>query len=549
MLITPDSKVKLIENPLKLDSNNEMMFVNATAQYNYFTSLPKLEFDNLTYVRKDEVLRIPTDETASGITYEDLLKYNFCMYQNTHFDNKWFYAFVTDVKWINPSLTEIKLETAYFQTWQFDLVYKDSFIEREHVNDDTIGLHTLEEDIDTGDYIVDFKKSLTDLTAYKFILAVLVDYYIDSDTGNVVVSGGSNGGAIYNGIRTAYRYYYFNNGSISKLSDVIEAYSNAGKSDMIGMIFTAPTMLINKLDPTATDNGDITEDYSENTFNWESTTIAANKIYKPFTLNGYTPKNNKLLCYPYQYLLMSNNNGGKAIYKYELFETDVIDNHMLKFQVKSAICPGMSGILVPYLYNKSLGYNYEEGLQLPKYPICGWNSDIYTNWLTQQGVNNMVSIAKAGIVGATGGAATSGVLGAAIGGVTGELGATVNIIQQMKNHEFYPAQANGNTNTGDVSLASNNCTFTGYGMCIKQEYAQIIDNYLSMFGYKVNRVGTPHLYVRTYYDYIKTVSANIEGNVPEADLNQIRRMFNNGIRFWHDTSKYLDFSVNNTIRS
>ena len=546
MVIVPNSKVKLIKNPLKLDSNNEMMFTNAQEQYNYFTSLPKLEFDNLTYIRKDGVLRIETDENGIGLTYEDLLEYNFCMYQNTHYDNKWFYAFITDITWINSSITEIKIETAYFQTWQFDLVYMDSFIEREHVDNDTIGLHTLDEDIETGDYVVNFKKSLTDLTSYKFILAVLVDYTIDSQTGNVTVSSTSNGGAIYNGLKTSYKYYYFNNGSVSKLNDVIQAYANSGKSDMIGMIFTAPTVLINKLDPTATDDGDVKEDYTENTFNWENSVDSTCLIYKPTSLNNYIPKNNKLLCYPYQYLLMSNNNGGKAIYKYELFETDISDNHLLKFQIKSSICPSMSGILIPYLYNKTLGYNYEEGLQLPKYPICGWNSDVYTNWLTQQGVNNIINLGKAAVIGATAGSFKGVPI---ISGVASEIGATVGIIQQMKNHEFYPAQANGNVNTGDVCLSSLNCTFTGYGMSIKQEYAKIIDNYLSMFGYKVNRVGKPHLHVRTYYDYIKTVAINLEGNLPEGDLNQIRNMFNNGIRFWHDTTKYLDFSVNNTIIS
>lgn len=544
MVITPDSKVKLIKNPLKLDSNNEITFTSASAQYNYFNSLPKLEFDNLTYIRKDNILRIETDD---NLTFEDLLGYNFCMYQNTHFDNKWFYAFITDVTWINPGLTELKLETAYFQTWQFDLVYMDSFIEREHVDNDTIGLHTIPEDLDTGDYIVDFKKSLTDLTAYKFILAVNIDFYIDSTTGVVTISGGDNGGGIYNGVKTAYRYYYFNNGSVSKLSDVIKAYASAGKLDAIGMIFTAPTMLINKQDPTATDNGDIVEDYDENTFNWADSIDSNNLIHKPFTLNGYTPKNNKLLCYPYQYLLMSNNNGGNAIYKYELFETDASDNHLINFQVKSAICPSMSGFIVPYLYNRSLGFNFEEKLQLPKFPICGWSSDVYTNWLTQQGINNVANIVKSTGTGATGGA-TLGPAGMLLGGMAGMINATGNIIMEMKNHEFVPAQANGNTNVGDVNLASNLNTFTAYGMCIKEEYARVIDGFLSMFGYKVNRVGTPHINARTYYDYIKTNGVNIEGNIPENDLEEIRKLFNNGIRFWHNTQNYLDFSVNNTIR-
>ena len=38
----------------------------------------------------------------------------------------------------------------------------------------------------------------------------------------------------------------------------------------------------------------------------------------------------------------------------------------------------------------------------------------------------------------------------------------------------------------------------------RDEYLKCCDDYFSMFGYKVNRLGTPHLHVRTYYDYCKT---------------------------------------------
>lgn len=546
MVIVPNSKIKLIKNPLKLDSNNEIMFNNATDQYNYFNSLPKLEFDELTYVRKDGVLRIETDEEGNGLTYEDLLEYNFCMYQNTHFDNKWFYAFITDITWSNPSLTEIKIETAYFQTWQFDLVYKDSFIEREHVNNDTAGLHTIPEDIDTGEYIVDFEKTLEILTPYKFILGVTVDYTIDPQTGVVTIQG-DNGGGTYGGIKTAYKYYYFDsNQSISKLPDVIKAYAEAGKSDAIGMIFVAPTFLINMKYPTTTDDGDINEDYTPTNLYWNNEQTS--DLYRPFTLNGYTPKNKKLLCYPYCYLFMSNNSGGNAIYHYELFETSASSNYAIDFLIRATLTPNMSGLLAPINY-KGISVNYSESLQLPKYPICGWDTDIYTNWLTQQGINNPISIVKSVVTGATGGFITGGPIGMLAGGVLGDLKATTDVIVGMKNHEFIPPQAQGNTNTGDVTTAMNRNTFTAYGMCIRQEYAKMIDDYLSYFGYKVNRIGQPHLHVRQYYDFIKTTNVNIEGDVPEPDLNQIRSMFNNGIRFWHDTTNYLNFSVNNTIIS
>ena len=90
-------------------------------------------------------------------------------------------------------------------------------------------------------------------------------------------------------------------------------------------------------------------------------------------------------------------------------------------------------------------------------------------------------------------------------------------------------------------------SYNVYRVSIREEYAKVCDNFLTMFGYKVNRVGLPHLHVRQYYDYIKTIDVNIEGDIPEFDLNEIRKMFNNGIRFWHNTTYYLDFSVNNSI--
>ena len=83
MQIVPNSKIILLKNPIEIDYANELTFNTATDQYNYFYSLTKLEFDKLTYQRKDNTCRIPTSNETGGITFEDLLGYNYCMYQNT----------------------------------------------------------------------------------------------------------------------------------------------------------------------------------------------------------------------------------------------------------------------------------------------------------------------------------------------------------------------------------------------------------------------------------------------------------------------------------
>ena len=58
--------------------------------------------------------------------------------------------------------------------------------------------------------------------------------------------------------------------------------------------------------------------------NDEITAVINNYVVnKPTSLDGYVPKNKKLLTYPYCYLLGSNNNGSNNIYFYEKF----VDNN------------------------------------------------------------------------------------------------------------------------------------------------------------------------------------------------------------------------------
>lgn len=45
----------------------------------------------------------------------------------------------------------------------------------------------------------------------------------------------------------------------------------------------------------------------------------AYQVNKPTSVNGYTPRNKKLLTYPYCYLLLSNNAGSSNILMYEKF--------------------------------------------------------------------------------------------------------------------------------------------------------------------------------------------------------------------------------------
>lgn len=59
MAITPSTNLKLLKNPLTLDNKNQLSFENKTAQFNYFNSLENIEIDEISYQRKDSIIRFP----------------------------------------------------------------------------------------------------------------------------------------------------------------------------------------------------------------------------------------------------------------------------------------------------------------------------------------------------------------------------------------------------------------------------------------------------------------------------------------------------------
>ena len=63
----------------------------------------------------------------------------------------------------------------------------------------------------------------------------------------------------------------------------------------------------------------------------------------------------------------------------------------------------------------------------------------------------------------------------------------------------------GDLNYGDIVTASNNNNFKFYRMSVRQEYAKIIDNYFSMYGYSINEVKIPNITGRTNWNYVKTI--------------------------------------------
>lgn len=532
--ITPQGSVYLCKTPLENDYKHQLTFANATAQRNYFTgsSVLKHTCTDFTYIKRDNQLIV-------DLPIDTIIDCNYLYYKNTGFTTKYYYCFITNMEYVNENATRITFEIDAYQTYMFDIVYKKSFVEREHVNDDTVGKNLVPEGLETGDFIVNgiIDDGFSGSTPVV-ILATTIDPALDPQSATPTNIGGNNGGGVYNGVKNGLKYYSYNLSSTS-LPQYLEGFANAGQLDAINSLFMIPRAFISTGSEDL-DDKPVPENTAPFDYIWA--------IDKQTTLDSYTPVNNKLLTGEYNFLYLTNNNGGNAIYKYEYFDDNERPGKAV-FEENGAICPGGSVFIHPYKYKKGTN-NYSEGIPGGKYPICGWQSDVYTNWLTQ----NALSI-KLGVWGAAGqiiGGLTTGVAGASTEGVSMAAGGLNSILHQMadwKQKQLTPNQAEGNINSGDVMFAIDKTRFSIYKMTITYNYAKRIDDYFSTYGYKVNEFKTPNVTGRTYWNYVKTLECNLEGNIPQVYLNKLKEMFNNGVTFWHDSTKFLDYSQSNTIVS
>jgi hypothetical protein len=517
MAFSPNSKVYLLDTPLDNNYKNEIRFTSLQAQYNYFAGRIRHTFNDVTYQRKDNIVRV-----AKHI--DELWNVNYVMYQNSNFTNKWFYAFITKMVYVNDRTTEIYIETDVYQTWLFDAEIKESFVVREHVKDDTIGKNLIEEQLDTGEYkMYTYERSgklgdLWNVIAFSDISVIPPPLGSTEPTGN-----------IYANVVSGLTYFAFPNthdGTVW-LKNVIEAYTTAGKVDAIVMIFTIPYLAL------GTDETLPHKIANQQLFGYDTISIAK----KLDNIDGYVPKNNKLFCYPYNFLYVSNNGGQSAQYRYE----DFIEENAM-FTIWGSIMPNTTLMFAPNKYKGDGNtIKYEYGLTLNGFPLASWVSDTYTAWLAQNsGATAVGLIASAG----------AGIIGGVTGNAMAVMGGVMGIYTQL--HQWYkasiqPDEAKGQVGSGSLHIASNSLDFYISHMGIKAEFAKRIDDFLTMFGYKVNALKIPELNSRLRWNYVQTIDINIDGSIPTDDMTRLKKIYNDGVTLWHNPTEFLNYDLSNPI--
>ena len=483
-----------------------------------------------------------------ALPYSTCIPVNYIAFKNPYYGNKWYFGFVEDIVYINNNTTTIKYKLDVFSTWYSSMNVGKAFIEREHVSDDTIGNNTVPEGLDTGDYIVNAVESIGYETSGNPETRVVIGVTkVPEDMWSTFSTTSRN----YNGIFNGLSYYVFE--TFPDAANFLSVMDLKGLAENVVNVFLAPNKLCNT---------SVFTPYTETIIDWGSTTFditfsynkipneSAERVLKDSTtismnstLNGYTPKNNKMFTKEFNFLHITNNNGGDVNYAYEDFV-----NNTPTYRVIGAICPGCSIRLIPENYKKytttaTKNILMEYGLVAGKYPVCSWRSDTYTNWLTQNSVNYTMD--RIGSIGAIGVAAAINPAVAAISGV----GLITDLLKENEKREKSPIQSKGNVNVGDVTYSSGMNKFTYSKMSCRYEYAKKIDDYFSRFGYKVNEIKTPNLNSRSKFNFIKIGGYDelITGDIPASDLEEINNIFRKGVTIFHDYTTFGDYTQTNTI--
>ena len=618
MYIYPDTIIKILKNvPLDPTYDHTIYWdvehpeQGKQAQATYFSSKAKYTFDNQTYQR------LQRGWMYIGRKADDLYDCNYIMFQNHAYGNKWFYAFLKGVEYENDHTSRVEFQIDVMQTWMFDYQLDQCFVEREHSATDGLFENIVTEDINIGNeyisnQVVHFDMNDMNLCILanrklagieqtppsKIINRIMMPLRIYDDIAvkeeNISLIDTTLNYFNENDIICIYQYpsvFYTHEFPEMTVDSIIITGADWCRANVIGVaieenelvgyqiyfgtdtdhIFTvtgntATVSTINTIDiqftpsvpfeaggiPSGTIIHKVQDSYPIK--------VKYKSIQMNTTINGYTPKNKKLYSYPFSKLIVSNNSGQTAEYKWEYLSV-LQEQGVLKsiFAFRGAIVSTPSVLCYPTEY-RGVPNDYDSGIAYSNFPQCCWSGDVFKAWWAQNKASFVTSTLTSVLSSATGGV-MAGVkanhftgnqnvqFGATMGAVSAGLGIAstiANSVAKIEDIKNTPSQTHGQAQTDSLNPALGRVRFTFYVSTINAQYARIVDDYFERYGYATKRNKIPNRNVRPHWTFTKTIGCTLTGSIPADDATAICEIYNNGITFWANGSEVGNYALDNS---
>lgn len=554
-MIVPNSEVYILKNvPLEPSFDHTIWFDSPEQQATAFTTYA-LAF----YFNKVSYQRYPRPYITLDKTADELYDCNYMMFRNTAYGTKWFYAFITQIEYISNTTSRIYYTIDPMQTYLFDVNVGECWVEREHAMTDAIGDNLIPESFELGEYVYDSDYFPNLFLKANYVICILATWKAVYEDNHWIIKDATTGGVggvdsgIYTGLTKNICEYDLANpkACTEKANAIIEAATKANKADGIVSITMYPKFFM---------NWSITGDLATGLVPHTVDSIPA----FTGTFDGYKPKNNKLYTAPFCGVYVDNLQGNAANYAYEYFK-----DRKPVFNIVGVVNGNLECASIPANY-KGLPTNFQESLIMGGFPQCAWNVDTFKAWIAQNkyaiaaGVaNTAIDTVKQAALAATGvgmagevagmSAAMTGAGSAQTIQAVGQyanayqnaqnvsyntqgdiLNKTINLVAQVKTASTQPNHARGQQSSS-VFCAMGYQGFHYMPYRIQGQFAKIVDDFFSMYGYKTNRLKVPNRNGRKAWNYVKTCGCNLTGSAPADVTASLVQIYDKGITFWRCT--------------
>ncbi|CAC21530.1 tail protein [Bacillus phage GA1] len=543
------------------------------------------------------------------VPYDDVYDVNYFMFNNKSYMNRWFYAFVTKIEYVNSSRTRMYFTIDVIQTWMFEIDFQPSYVKREHQTEYQSNgkpvVNTIPEKLDYGtDYDTIYEYHFNPFEGLQWLVIQAKQEIHTVEEGDQQISPSFIGAPQP---LVTYLYPVNRNGTGRfpvvevnhferkfdpkktdfefPVEDVLkEIYKNESSvNNVVNIFLTENTGLPMSVSGTG---GNMTVNFTDECFIQSRVigdkldpipllqlTFAPNfHFLKKSLFDQYDvitkPTESKLLMYPYTILIMDDFKGNRVEYKLEYIDGKV-----------EVIAKGSVGVNNKTSYTIDNYNNLSEFASIEAGFINDSPNDIaivndYTSAYMQGNANSLRNRLDA----------------AAFSGITNTIGSTLSAVGSLPSVDTATQGGGANLALGTAQSANNlvqtagqsvfniqgidaqlkdinnmppnlvkmggNIAFSfgnlysGVRFMIKQikpEYYSKLKGFFKSYGYKSNRIKIPNLRTRTAFNYVETEGCNIKGNIPNEDLNDLKAIFDGGITLWH-VNDVGNYNVTNGVR-
>ena len=354
MYVEPNTTIHLLERvPLNKSYEHTVHYPNKTEQFNAFMKYKVHTLNNYSYQRAGiGTIRI-------NLPYSSVYQCNYMLFANESYEDRWFYAFVDGASYVSNDVTEIYYTIDVLQTFSSDYWFKPCFVERMHTYTDVPYENTQPEGLELGpDYRIlkshEINLVSNSQSGKKFVILATTNPSGANPTPSVVGN-------------TVYVLSRIECTGVTDVMNTVKTYIDNGIAANIIGVYTVP----NVVNPTVS-------------------------FTRSKALDGYTPKNMKLYCYPFTFMEMNNRVGDVLELKYEnFFKTNANTSiksleYVFKLQAFTnySIIPEARLFPLNYLvgstdgtYQSNLTYGYSVGYSL--FPQGAVSDDSFKAWLAQ----------------------------------------------------------------------------------------------------------------------------------------------------------------------